>query len=160
MKKIVLLFFVLMTGITINAAESKANYFVMNSGQVMTCKKILFKADYIKATMENGAVLIIPVEEIKAIRTNKKYYEKMPVYKNNVKTNNEKFMQFVTTRAGLKLYKYTADMNEINGNKVFNNLVNNAECYVVYKGEQFYVAITDKNYPTLFEFFKLPYSER
>jgi len=160
MKKIILIIIAFAIGFSINAAETKANYYVMNTGETMTCKKIQFKTNVIIAKMENGSKLIIPVENLKAMRANGKYYEKMPVYVNNNLTSEEKFMQFVTTRAGLKLYKYTTDINKINSSKAFNQQGFETECYVVYKGDQMHVEINENNYQTIFTFFHLPYSEK
>jgi hypothetical protein len=160
MKKLTLIICAFAIVMSAKTAELKANYFIMKSGETMTCKRILFQTNYVKVIMENGSKLIIPKEQIKVIRTNGKYYEKMPVYSNNTKTNDEIFMQFVTTRAGLKLYKYTTDISKIIDNKAFDKIDYSADCYVVYKGDQLHVNITEKNYQTLFEFFRVPYSEK
>jgi hypothetical protein len=160
MKTILLATVAFFITLSINAVEEKTNYYVKNTGETMTCKKIQFRADNIKVFLENGVSMIISKDQIKAIRANGNYYEKLPVYVNNKKTEKEEFMKFVTTRAGLKLYKYPLNAATYKGSKGFNVNGDETECYVVFKGDQFYVAITDANYPTMFQFFGIPYSEK
>jgi hypothetical protein len=158
--KILLILIACTFSISVNAIELKANYFVKNTGEIMNCKKIHFRSNDIKVVLENGEKLLISKDQIKALRANNKYYEKLPVYINNKKTKNEEFMQFITTRAGLKLYKYTLGINNSESSVGFNVNGYTTDCYVVFKGDQYYVAITAANYPTMFQFFGLPYSEK
>lgn len=160
MKKLFLIITAVVFTFSAKAIETKANYYVMNTGETMNCTEIQFGANSIKAVLESGESVKLAKSDVKAIRANGKYFEKLVVYKNNQKTNNEEFMQFVTTRAGLKLYKYTANIADLNGQKAFNSDGLNAECYVIYKGAEFYNEITELNYPTLFEFFNIKYSEK
>jgi hypothetical protein len=160
MKKIFLFIVAFTIGLSVNAVELKANYYIKTTGETMNCKKIQFNTNNIKVILENGEKLTISKDQVKALRANGKYYEKLPVYENNAKTNKEEFMQFVTTRAGLKLYKYTTQTTNIDDSRGFNINGTTMDCYVVFKGDQYYVAITNANYPNMFQFFGIPYSEK
>jgi hypothetical protein len=159
MNKLILTIGALMIATASMAANLGSNYFVKTTGELTNCKKILFLKNDIKVVLENGTEINIAKDELKAIRINEVYYEKLPVYSNNVKTNKEEFMQFVATRGGLKLFKYAAGVSETNSAKGFN--VNGAamDYYVVYKGDQLWVEVTARNYPTLFDFFGIKYKE-
>ncbi|HEX2935959.1 MAG TPA: hypothetical protein VHO72_11445 [Bacteroidales bacterium] len=141
------------------AANLESTYFVKNTGELTNCKQILFRANDIKVVYENGTAVFIPKNEVKAILLNNMYYEKLPVYKNNEKTGKEEFMQFVATRGGLKLFKYTGSLAHANGSKGFNVNGFTMDYYVVYKGDELWVEVTDVNYPTLFTFFGVKYNE-
>jgi hypothetical protein len=160
MKTIILTLVAMSVVFSINAGEVKSSYYINNTGETMNCKKIQFRSNSIRVVLENGEKALIDKDNIKAIRVKGDYFEKLPVYIENKNTGKEEFMQFVTTRGGLKLYRYKVNISDYNGLKSFNLKGSVAECYVVFKGDQFHVAVTDANYPTLFSFFGLPYSEK
>jgi hypothetical protein len=159
MKNLILTIGALMIATATMAANLESTYFVKNTGELTNCKKIHFRANDIKVVYENGTEVFIPKNEVKAIHLNDVYYEKLPVYVNNEKTDKEEFMQFVTTRGGLKLFKYSANVSKANGSKGFNVSGYTMDYYVVYKGDQLWVEVTDVNYPTLFAFFGIKYNE-
>jgi hypothetical protein len=161
MKKIM---FIILVGMLVNLSalankNLKADYYILVSGEMNNCKSIHFRTNDIKAVLENDEELFISKSQIKAIKANGKYYEKLPVYINNKPTDQQKFMEFITTRGGLKLYKYTDDMNRDSRLKGFNLNGFQMDYYVVFKGDQYWVEITDKNYPTMFDFFGIKYNE-
>ena len=160
MKKLIIF---LATGLlmilSVNAADLKANYYVLSTGEINNCRNVQFKANEIRIVLENGEKLIISKSEIKAIKVNGKYYEKLPVYENNKPTNQEEFMEFVATRGGLKLYKYRASISD-NRSKGFNEKAYEMDYYVVFRGDQYWVEVNDINYPTLFNFFRVRYTEK
>jgi hypothetical protein len=159
MKNFILTIGALMIVTATMAANLESTYFVKNTGELTNCKKIHFRTNDIKVVYENGMEVLIPKNELKAIRVNEVYYEKLPVYVNNVKTEKEEFMQFVATRGGLKLFKYSANVSKASGSKGFNVSGYTMDYYVVYKGDQLWVEVTDVNYPTLFAFFGVQYNE-
>lgn len=159
MNRFILLIGTIMIGAVTLAAGVETNYYVKNTGEISNCKKIQFGTNDLKVECENGTILTIPKENIKAIRLNAVYYEKLPVFENNLKTDREEFMQFVKTRAGLRLYKYTAEIGNASGSAGFNVQGNKMDHFLVFKGDQFFVEITEKNYPTLFEFFGIAIKE-
>lgn len=159
MNKLILTISALMIATVTMAANLESTYFVKNTGELTNCKKIFFRANDIKVVYENGTAVFIPKNEVKAIRLNEVYYEKLPVYQNNERTNKEEFMQFVATRGGLRLFKYSEDLANARSSKGFNVNGFTTEHYVVYKGDQLWVEVTDQNYPTLFDFFGVKYKE-
>lgn len=159
MNKLILTISALMIATVSMAANLESTYFVKNTGELTNCKKIVFLTNDIKVVYDNGAEVFIPKKDVKAIRLNEVYYEKLHVYVNNEKTDKEEFMQFVATRGGLKLFKYSAELTDNKGSKGFNVNGFTKDNYVVYKGDQLWVEVTDLNYPTLFAFFRVQYNE-
>lgn len=125
------------------------------NGEKLYCQKIHVGAQKIKATLENGEKVIIPTSQVKMYRIDGKTFEKLPVYVNNKSTNNEIFMEFVTTRAGLKLYKYSKYVEGVD--KVTGEYMglSKVDYYLVFRGDEFYVDVTERNYKTLFDFFRI-----
>ena len=157
MKKLVftlVLMLVCMAGIA-----KELDYYVIASGEKLYCTKIRLGAVNTTAVLENGEKVTLRTADIHSYRLNGKIFDKMPLYENNKFTNKNVFMQFVTTRAGLKLYKYTKSEADIDKDLALCFKSTGVDYYIVFKGDQFYVSITEKNYPTMFEFFGIKYRE-
>ena len=153
------MFTLLMMLVCMAGIAKELDYYVIVTGEKLYCTKIRMGAVNTTATLENGEKVKLRTAEIHSYRLNGKIFDKMPLYENNKFVNRNVFMQFVTTRAGLKLYKYTLfeeGMDKLSGMYLKSTAVDH---FVVFKGDQFYVSITDKNYPTMFEFFGIKYRE-
>lgn len=136
----------------------KSNYFISTTGQLTHYKRIAFKNNEVKVVLQNGEKLLLPMAQIKTIKANGKIYDKLPVYKNDKPTDKEAFMELVTTKRGLKLYKYYTDIDSDNREFGFNVSVDyKMENYVVFKDGQFKTEINDSNYPAIFTYFGLNY---
>ncbi len=155
MKKLVLILSVLLTSLSGFATDLGGNYYMVSGGEKLYCKKIQVGNQYIKATLENGEKIVIPTSEVKMYRVNGKIYEKLPVFVNNKNINKQLFMEFVATRAGLKLYKYSKYEEGFDKATGAYLGVSKVDYYLVFRGDQFHVEVTDKNYQTLFEFFRV-----
>jgi hypothetical protein len=126
------------------------NYYVVSTGEKLYCKKISLGAEFTKVVLQNGEETTVPTSQIKMYQINDKIFEKLPVYVNNIKTDRQEFMEFISTRGGLRLYKYTGYEN-IEGAKT--NSSKKVKRFYVFKGDQFYVEVTEKNGPSLFDYF-------
>jgi hypothetical protein len=81
-------------------------------------------------------------DEVSEFRKNGKVYERMPVIRDNQVTGRYAFMEVVTYRNGLKVYRYNhPGMND----QVYDLLV--------YKGNQFVVRFDENNAQNLSNFF-------
>lgn len=157
MKKLVLIISVCLFTLTAFSKEVPSNYYLSSNNEMLFCKKIRLNKESIKAVLDNGKRVIIPTSDIKMYRMNGKIYEKLPVYINNKKTSKEAFMQFVTTRAGLRLYKYSSWEEVIDRQNGAYLGVAKVDKYCVYKGDQLWVSVNERNYPTVLNFFGVTY---
>jgi hypothetical protein len=135
------------------------DYYVIATGEKLYCTKIRLGAMNTTAVLENGEKVTLRTADIHSYRLNGKIFDKMPLYENNKFANKNIFMQFVTTRAGLKLYKYTLSEEGLDIKSGFYLKSTSVDHYVVFKGDKYFVSITDKNYPTMFDFFGMKYRE-
>jgi hypothetical protein len=83
--------------------------------------------------------------EVSEFRKNGKVYEKMPVIRDNQETGRYAFMEVVSYRNGMKVYRYNHPGMD---NKDYDLLV--------YKGNQFVVRFDEKNAQNLSNFFFRP----
>jgi|GEM_PF-1008407 hypothetical protein len=137
------------------AKDLSGNYYVASTGEKLYCKKIQVGARNIKAVLENGQEVTVPTAQIKMYSLNGKTFEKLPVYMDGKFSKEHRFMEFVTTRAGLKLYKYSKYMEGYDKTSGAYMGITKVDYYQVFKGDEFYVEVTDRNYQTLFEFFRI-----
>ena len=159
MKKLVFVLSVLMMSLSMFASELGENYYMVSSGEKLYFKKIQIGNQFIRATLQNGKKVTIPIIEVKMYQLNGKIFNRLPVYKNDKNTNKQVFMEFVATRAGLQLYKYSKyeeGFDKVTG--VYRGVAK-VDHYLVFRGDQFHVEVTDKNYQTLFDFFRVNYSK-
>jgi hypothetical protein len=84
------------------------------------------------------------MSDVTAYRKDERVYEKMPVVKNNLNTGRYAFMEVVSYRNGMKVYRYR-DYSAQNQNDEYR--------YLVYSGNRFVVEFDIKNYETLSTFF-------
>lgn len=155
MKKLTFILVILLVGVSGFAKAVSENYYVIYTGEKLYCKKIQVDKDFINAVLDNGQKVVIPASQIKMYQVNGEIFEKLPVYVNNVNTNQQVFMQFVATRAGLRLYKYTMRDDIVNKETGAHEKGRKVEHSVIFRGDQFYGEITDKNYQTMMEFFRV-----
>jgi hypothetical protein len=159
MKKLTTILAILLLCLTGFAKDLSGNFYMISTGEKLYCKKIQVGAQTIKATLENGEKVTIPTSQVKMYHLDGKTFEKLPVYVDNRNTNELKFMEFVTTRAGLKLYKYSKYVEGIDKITGAYMGVSKVDYYLVFRGDQFYVDVTERNYRTLFDFFRIKISE-
>jgi hypothetical protein len=146
MKKIILLVIISVLTLTGFSESPTGNFYMGSDNEKHYCKKINLEKDSAVAILENDEKMVIPVSEIKMYRLNGVTFEKLPVYMNNQNTDTYAFMEFITTRAGLRLYKYST-REEISGKH------RKTKKYYVFKGNQLWMEITDKNRSTQSDFF-------
>jgi hypothetical protein len=158
MKKLTLILTIILFSLTGFAKNWTGNYYMVSTGETMSCKKITLGRDFTKATLENGTKVTIPTAEIKLYRLNGKIFEKLPVFVNNKATGRQQFMEFVTTRGGLNLYRYSKYEEGIDKSTGAYLGVSKVDYYCVFRGDQYWVAVTDRNYQTLFDFFRIKYN--
>ena len=151
----------ILIGTSVSAITMESNYYISTSGQLTHCKRIAFKNNEIKVVLQNGEKLLLPVAQIKTIKANGKIYDKLPVYKNDKPTDKEAFMELVITKGGLKLYKYSTDIDSDNNREFGFNVSDDykMENYVVFKDGQFKTEVNDSNYPAIFTYFELRYKQ-
>ena len=157
MKKLATILAAVLIGLSAFAKDYSGNFYMVSTGEKLTCTKIQVGAKNIKATLENGEKVTVPISTVKMYSLNGKIYEKLPVFVDNKDSKQQMFMEFIATRAGLKLYKYTK--YEEAADAVTGDYIGytNVDHYVVFKGDQFHVELTERNYQTMFDFFRVKY---
>jgi hypothetical protein len=152
MRKIdILLSLVMLIGIMANASGKSNKSYVVTDKDTMACKDLTFSATTANVTLADGQQTQINKENVLAFSVNGKKYENMPVYIDGKATGNKSFLEFLSERNGLKLYKYTylVDAGWSTGE------MKKVTVLTVFKDNAYYVQVDKKNANTLLGYFDI-----
>jgi hypothetical protein len=156
MKTLAFIISICLLSLTGYSKDKPYNYYWSSNHQLSFFKKIRLNNGSIKVRLENGKKVEVPVTDVTTYRYHGKTYEKLPVFVDNKYDHKCAFMQFVSTRGGLRLFKYTTWENP-QGNDGSNLDVVKVDHYTVYNGNQFWVSVDQRNYKTIMDFFGVRY---
>lgn len=126
----------------------KANTGGESTSYVRTDNKVYFGQDVkmglfnTKVVSLDGTVTKIPYRDVRAYMNNSRLFEYLPVVCETNDTLCYAMMEFITTRSGLNLYRYTCYDNK-----------ENIYSYYVFKEGKFHLRIDQKNAETTLPFF-------
>ena len=153
MKKLTLIIMLITMSVGIKAvAGEKVCYITSNRntyfGQEL--KQGLFKTKIISA---DGKVFKVKNREIDAYSDGQRLFEKLPVICETNDTICFAMMEYLTSRDGLKLYRYTCFYEENDPLTCTYQKAHEHYGYFVFKDGKFYLRIDEKNAATTFPFF-------
>lgn len=141
-KSIVIIALILIcTGIQAMAGGESVNY-VKAGGKVYFGKNIKFGLFNTKVIDADGTITKVPNRKVEACMHNSKLYERLPVVCENNDTTCLAMMEYITSRAGLKLYRYDSYPEKKSRYE-----------YFVFKDNKFYLRINQDNALSILPFF-------
>jgi hypothetical protein len=153
MKKSIIfgLLMVLATGIF--AAKNTGLNYVTTNGNTVFCKDVKFGMSKVRLIGENGEMSKIDVASVDAFMVDDRLFEKLPLVNAQKETTGSTMMEFITSRNGLKLYRYVeyTDLVDL-VTPVFSKASSGYE-YYVYKDGQPYLKLDQKSAPSVLSFF-------
>jgi hypothetical protein len=146
MKKLNLLFIILALGISTLAKAAEMPDYVITAEGVKYFEKVRYGlTNYLTGVIKTAANVQYSADEIIAYRKNGKVYERMPVIESNRETGRYAFMEVLSYRSGLKVYRHSFpsghDPREDNMD------------YLVYRDGKYVVRFDERNAETLKRFF-------
>lgn len=152
MKKLFLIVVILMSSYALKA-EGEANNYVTVGDKTYFCEKITEGLFNMNLTLENGAILKVPFKNVKSYSNKGKMYERLPVICKDAPENCTALMEYITSRNGLRLYKYSEVMEH---GELYNNTYEKAHLefeFFVFKEGKFYLHVTRENVESVLPFF-------
>jgi len=154
MKKLFALLLLVMFAFVMEAsAGNETLNYVKSGGKTYFCEKVRLGLFCANIALEDGNTLKIPLSKVDAYFCKGNLYERLPMIRQGVATGCTAMMEYVTTRNGLRLYKYS-EFNEC------GDLLDNTykkphlqTAYFVYKDGEFYLEVDKRNAPTVLPFF-------
>lgn len=110
----------------------------------------LFKTKIVSA---DGNVYKVRNHDIDVISDGRHLYEKLPVICENNDTLCMALMEYITSRDGLRLYRYTGYTEDVNPVTNTFRKAHERFGYFVFKDGKFYLRLDEKNAATAFPFF-------
>jgi hypothetical protein len=153
MKKSICIVIFIMMAIGIKVIAGEKVCYVTSNGNTYFGKELrqgLFKTKIVSA---DGKVIKVKNKDIDAISDGKHLFEKLPMICENNDTVCMAMMEYLTSRDGLKLYRYTCYSEDNDPLTNTYQQVHQQFGYFVFKDGKFYLQIDEKNAETTFPFF-------
>lgn len=152
MKPILTALMLLVSFLVVKAGNEAVSY-VKAGNRIYFCQELrqgLFRAGVV---MDDGSVLKIPFSKIDAYSCKGHLFERLPVMCENAKPGCTALMEYVTSRNGLRLYKYCqySECCEPASNKY--NKASVRYLYSVFKEGEFYLKVDPQNAASVLPFF-------
>jgi hypothetical protein len=144
MKKISYLFLIAFLSTTFLAKAGLPDY-ILTGDEIEYYEKVRYGVTASLVGIKDSNRNRYKSDEVSEFRKNGKVYERMPVIRDNKETGRYAFMEVVSYRNGLKVYKY-----------YHPGLYSQDNELLVFKGKQFVVSFNEKNARTLSNFFFNP----
>lgn len=156
MKKHFAVLLLVMFALALQAGNNEAASYVKTGDKIYFGQKV--KTGLLNATivMNDGTMLKIPYKKVDSYYSNGRLFERLPVMCEGAPANCTALMEYVTSRNGLRLYKY-CKYGECGD--LLNNTYKKAHLqvtYFVFQDGKFYLHVDKKNAPTVLPFFGIP----
>ena len=132
--------------------SENANY-VKSGDKIYFCQKVKAGVFCANIVLEDGITMKIPFRKVDAYSCNGRLFERLPVVCEGAPANCTALMEYITSRNGLRLYKYCKIVE-------CGDLVNNTyekphleSVFFVFQDGEFYLKVDQKNAPTVLPFF-------
>lgn len=152
MKKLLVILILVISALELSATDDVVNY-VTTGGKTYFCQKMKPGLFYANIRTCDGNIMKIPFQKVDAYCCNGRLFERLPVMYEGAPANTTALMEYITTRNGLRLYRYN-EFGECGD--IYNCTYKKAHqqvAYFVFQDGKFYLEVTQKNAATVLPFF-------
>lgn len=152
MKKLIALMIMVMFTLTLSAGDESISY-VTSGGKTYFCQNVKFGFFCAKVQNRDGETVKIPFSKVDAYCCKGKLFERLPLIIEGVETERTALMEYITSRNGLRLYRYSkyGECGEFADN-TYKPAHLQVEYYIFQDGK-FYLRLDQKNARTVLPFF-------
>ena len=146
----------LLLSLSIYASTASSASYVITSHDTTICQQVIFGPNDISVVFENGSVVKYNQDEIVAYKSDGKQFEKKEIYINNKPSGRKAFMELVSFRNGLSLYKYRLqkEMKSEFG-KSLNDSYDRKNILYVFRNNDYYLQLTNANGANMLDYFHI-----
>ena len=152
MKKLSLLLILVMSVLLLKAGGESVSYVTFN-GKTYFGEKVKQGLFNMTLTLSDGTIMKVPLKKVDAYSTNGHLFERLPVMCQNAPENCTALMEYVTSRNGFRLYKYSVVQEH---GELYNNSYEKAHMeygFFVFKDGKYHLEVTQKNAESVLPFF-------
>jgi hypothetical protein len=132
-------------------ASSPSAWVASEDGRIQA-QKVRVGINKAKIVHENGEKSILPVDDLQAYSVNGKVFEKKTLYADGKPTEQEAFMQLISSSNGFDLYRNVEfDAESITPGSPIDR-------FYVYRNNDLHLAVTQKSLPSVMKFFGVRWS--
>ncbi len=153
MKKFFLLTLIFLAALCISARGLYDNDVVVTGKTIYYCTKVTFSMMHARCILHDGSVVKLNMHDINAFQKNSCTYEKVPIYRNNKPTSQVYFMQLISTRDDMKLYRYDRSDLYFEHPSKEKPSVCSGNVYYVFKNGKYVMELCENNFITVMNFF-------
>lgn len=152
MKRLIAVLLLLFFANTLVTAAGIPNY-VTTGGKTYFCEKMNKGLFNVKITLDDGTILKVPFGKVDSYCCKGRLFERLPVKCAGAPEDCTALMEYITSRNGLRLYKY-CEFGEC-GNLCDNTYkkAHEQQAFFVFQDGKFYLLVDQKNAPTVLPFF-------
>lgn len=150
MKKLVVVFALLALAFTASATNELS--YVIVKGKPHFSQDARMGISGVKMTYENGTTLRVPFRMLDVAFVNGKIYERLPLICINGREKCTALLELISFRNGLRLYSLKS--NDSSLGCCFTDEYGSPRMYFVYKGQNLYLRVDEKNISNVFSFFE------
>jgi len=152
MKKLSVFLILFMSVLMLKAGGEASSYVTVN-GKTIFCQTVRSGLLTMNLTLSDGTIMKVPLNKVDSYSCNGRLFERLPVKCKWAPANCTVLMEYVTSRNGLRLYKYGKVQEH---GELYDCTYKNAHMeleYFVFKDGKFYLHITPDNAESTLPFF-------
>jgi hypothetical protein len=153
MKKAIILLVLLLIALGSQAVSPPINDVVVSNGKTYYCEKMIMGPASVKIYNAAGEITKIPSHSVESFIKNGQVFVNMPVITKTNDTIGMAFMQYISSRWGLQLYRYCSHCLRYDPVEGIIAPINQVYRYYIFKGNKFLTLLEEKETETLLSFF-------
>jgi len=148
MRKLILIPLLLFAFFTTNAKDLSDFDYVVTKDATYFCQEISFGLLSTKCILQNGEVLNLKLNEVRAYKKDGRIFERMPVYKDDKITGSSSLMELIGMKGELKLFHHVSTETSVSQMLSYSQ-------YFIFRNGDYILQLTDQSGPGLLKFFGL-----
>ena len=148
MRKLILIPLILFAFFTSNAKDLSDFDYVVTKDATYFCQEISFGLLRTKCILQNGEVLNLKLNEVRAYKKDGRIFERMPVYIEDKTTGSSSLMELIGMKGGLRLFRHVATETSEDQMLSYSQ-------YFIFRNGEYILELNNKSGPGLLKFFGL-----
>ncbi len=152
MKKLFVSLILVMTVLMLNAGGEATNYVSVGS-KIYFCQTMKPGLFNMSLTMTDGTTVKVPFSKVSSYSCDGRLYDRLPLACKGAPANCSALMEYVTSRNGFRLYKYSKVQAH---GELCDNTYEKAHLeyeFFIFKEGKFYLPVTPENIESVLPFF-------
>jgi len=153
MKKALTLLILVLIALVSKAISPPASDIVVSDGKTYFCDKVIMGTASAKIYDASGEITKIPSQSVESFIKKGQVFVNLPVITKTNDTVGMAFMQFISSRSGLQLFRYCSNCLKYDPVEGVIAPINAVYRYYIFKGGRYFMLLDEKDANTFLSFF-------